>query len=687
MFSLSFKENKTTDLKNYKKNTAVMNEEPVLTEDETLPLEENNDRAYLSHLVSAKLLDQWFPEQKPVFINTGPGAGKSTLCKLSVKLLSEKTVQLVVFRNEMDDMDKELWKSYGIEPMSIRSVQQMNGTSHIDAILSKSVQSYTNVLFKAYASKLYADIDISNLSQNELRHKVRSAIRDKSVFVDECDFIISQIIAETEATFNEFGKVVKSKIDNINEKLEALKEFYTFIKKYSKRLIFMSATSNEIFNSILEYLDATTISPEFLEKKLEERNGRTIKLTSFNLKSLFYIGYIQKKLDTATFVSDHIISHFLLDSHYKCTMLYSTRINVQSTANIIATAVAANKKVKIITSPDRINKGWEMFVGKDSRRKKVKDNLSRLENFKKSVFRIVEAKLRHIDFDRNIFDVIQDTDPNNTSEVESSLNDQVVQDYDITLITTSNARAVSINAYEGEDVLVITDELSSNTEVVQSWARFRKAHVHAVVLSRYDRKIRSSREVSTANLSKHYDHEGNLITIPETEFSHITAHLGGHINRDLTDYNQFNKAAVEYMSGLRRTGLKNRNIACVEEIKSWSNLDVEEDIVSRYAEYEVMYKDLPVHLKISRKGKGTKNNNKNEQLASFLIANPKASYEEIEQHFQSLLDWKPSNYLINKVKKELKDTVPKIKTAKKRRSTRTRTKKQKGFEDAPEQWL
>ncbi|WP_040839464.1 hypothetical protein [Thiothrix nivea] len=625
-----------------------------LTDDDTFPLAEDAPFGHLSCLLSIKLLDQWFPDNESIFINTDPGSGKSTFVEWNIRLLEGHAVQLVVFRNEMDTMARNLWLNHGIEPSQYVSVEQLNHIHSSDVAQAVTVQSYTNVLFKSYASRLYPDVKFTDsTSPQELESKVLAAVKGKIVFIDESDFIIQQIISETSPTFE--GKTITvTKSQNIKNKLEALLSFYRDIQVVAKRILFMSATSNDDFNHILEQLGVQTITPDFLEQQYQERHHRPLKLISFNLKKISYVRYAQKRLDSNTYVSNHIIADYLLDHTYKKALIYSTRISIETTANIIVQAIRSKRTVKVITSIERINAGWEVYVAEDGRRSKKVSKLNRLGSFQQSVLKIVSNKLGYDEYDKDIFEIVKDEGGNQQEEIESHLNDDVIQKYDIVLITTSNARAVSLTSLEGEDVLVITDENNSNTEVVQSWARFRKAHVHAVVLRRHNRAIQSARDVTALQFSQSVDEEGNVYRTPVSEFDHLTAHLGGHINRDTTDYNEMNQLCVEIMNHYKEHGLGNGAIACVEDIKRWSNLPVEEEIVSKYADFEVMTKDVNKYIKVSRKGRakglGTKNQSKRIALEALLKDNPKITYKEIVTHCESELDWKPSNNIINSVK-------------------------------------
>ncbi|MDX9990007.1 hypothetical protein [Thiothrix unzii] len=655
--SISMKHASRYDFKAFMQNNPPDIQPMTLMEDGTFPLVDDTSLAHLPCLVSIKLLDQWFPDGESLFINTGPGSGKSTFVEWNIRLLGGHAVQLVVFRNEMESMARNLWLNHGIEPNQYVSVEHFQHTDKTVIATATTVQSYTNVLFKSYASKLYPDVKFTEATtQQELESKVLAAVKDKIVFIDESDFIIQQVISETMATI-EGNTVTSTKSQNVKNKLEALLIFYRDIQIVAKRILFMSATSNVNFNYILEHLGVQTITPDFLEQQYQQRHNRIIKLISFNLKKISYVRYVQKRLDSNTYVSNHIIADYLSDKTYKKALIYSTRVEIEATANIIVQAIRSNRTVKVITSVEKINAGWETYVNEDGRRSRKVSKLNRLGRFQQSVLKIVSNKLRHDEYNKDIFQIIKDEGGNQQQEIESHLNDNVIQKYDIVLITTSNARAVSLTSLEGEDVLIITDENSTNTEVVQSWARFRKAHVHAVVLRRHNRELLSGRDVTSMTFVQHIDENGDLFRTPVTEFEHLTAHLGSHVNRDITDYNDMNQLCVEIMNHYKENGLSNGAIACVEDIKHWSNLSVEEEIVSKYAEYEIMSKDVNNYIKVNRKGKatgkGTVNQSKRILLSNLLRNEPKLKYNEIIDRCESEFDWKPSNNIISRVKDEL----------------------------------
>lgn len=572
-----------------------------LTEYGTTPVDDNAIGAKLSAFVSTQLIDQWFPNGESVFINCAPGSGKSTMAWIANFVNNKTSVELVTFRSQIEDIAIEYFRNTGNFIKDFVSLKSLHETTATEIRMSTSVVSYQSVILQAWVSDLYGK-KFSTDEVDELRVKVLDFCRDKVVFIDEADYMLTMIRSETTREYNHaLGKVVRTKDTIVNEKIQALEELYKAIKAVAKRIIFMSATTSEGFNYILEAMDAKTIDPEFLEQAYYERENRNLRLLSVNMASATLIQHYDFPLNSSINSSDVIVFNEIMKAYSNPltrpakTLLYNTSIGVIRTANIMVAANLLGLKVLIITTPKKLRKGWTLHRNEDGELRKEDTNKNILENFKFNVDKHVSAKLGKNNSNAvGDFSVVDSPD-----HIHKHLSDETIKDYDIILVTTSSARAISLLSCANENVIVITDVLPTNTEAVQSSFRFRLANVHVIYIT---------------DLSHEFTNEGSV----EEKSQRILSQL----REDFSEKHY----------------LQNKHVACIEETTRWSNTTPYQVVATDYLENILTYASTPDALKVGAVGKAVGRakkalgqTNKAAKLIAFLKANPTLTQVQLIQ--------------------------------------------------------
>lgn len=625
-----------------------------LNEDGTTFVDETSERSKLSSFISLQLLEQWYPDSKTINLQAPCGCGKSYFATNTVLQNQDKALNLVIFRTELYGFIKSMYEKAGIETHEITSEESLT-EEELSVINNKlTIASYQNLYLKAWAHELYKQEEVEPLSTEELKAKVIASVKDKVVFIDEADFIITQIIAETKPVYDILNKVVIETFDAIyKKKIAALISLYKLITEHSSKLIFMSATTNSRYEEIMTAIGAVNIDTSFLEQKYLERNGRAIKIDSYNLVSITEIPYIQKRLNENVMLSDEIMCKMIMRHHKRKTLIYGVRAGIINIASVIATGIELGLRTAIIVDEDRLNQGWSTYRGENDIVMKYDSQLSRNRNFKHNVIKHIEEKLLRPLHDNELDLMLI---KNAEEEVAKVFCNRIFETHDIVYISTNGARAISITNLVDEDVQVITNESNTNTEVVQSWARFRKANVHAIVLQRQNRGVETK-----VNFDDNA-HMQNQIALamtddPDIELQQTT--LTG-INRKNARYPTLMSISKEKMTEwIMAEPISDKRIACVErQVKSSNNLTYINPNL-QYLETELKQKDMLICLKTKRKGlavnENTKTKNRRRLILSLLEENPKISSKEIRDKFESLGESKPSEQLLSDMRKEFKE--------------------------------
>ena len=629
-----------------------------LNEDGTTPVDETPARSKLSSFISLQLLAQWYPEQKIINLQAPCGCGKSTFAMNTVLANQDKALMLVIFRTELIGFMKSMYIAAGVETHEMITEAHLT-QEELSVIDSQStIASYQNLYLKAWAHKLYDIEPTEDLSSEELTAKVIASVKDKVVFIDEADFIITQIIAETAPVYDVVNRVVAETFKSIYEKkIEALKSLYTLIAEHARRLIFMSATTNSRYEEIMTAIGAVNINTRFLEKKYLERNGRALKLDSYNLVAHTEIPYVQKRLNDNVMISDEIMCKLILRNHTRKTLIYSVRAGIINIASVIATGIDLGKRTAVIVDEDRLNQGWSLFKNESGIVMKYDSQLSRNKNFEQNVRKHIEEKiLRELGPTELDFFVIKGAD----EEVAKVFCNSIFETHDIVFVSTNGARAISITNLKGEDVQVITDESSTNTEVVHSWARFRKARVHAFTLQRQDREYHPNKDHNAVMLNQIAltDDPDNAVLRPGTLVD---------IDRKNASYPNLIALAYErYLDWTIRFPISDNRVACCRHSISCSNSEVEIMHDLSYLKKELTAKDMLPCLKTKRKGKAvgaavgkaikdnTSTKNRRRLILSLIEENPKISSKEIREKLSALGEKSPSETLLALLRKEYK---------------------------------
>jgi hypothetical protein len=504
---------------------------------------------------------------------------------------------LATFRSQIEEIAIEYYKNTGNFIKDFVSFESLQETTAPEIRITTSVVAYQNVILRAWASDLYSRL-FSSEEVDELKQKVLDSCRDKVVFIDEADYMLTMIRSETTSEYNHaLGKVVRTKDTIVNEKIIALEELYRAIKGVAKRVIFMSATTSEGFNHILKAMDAKTIDPEFLEQAYYERENRNLRLLSINMASATLIQHYDFPLSSSINSSDVIVFNEIMKSYSNPqtrpakTLLYTTSIGVIRTANIMVAANLLGLKVLIITTPKKLRKGWTLFRNEDGDLRKEDTNQNILENFKFNVNKHVSAKLG-----KNKFNITGDFSVvDSPNHIHKHLSDDTIENYDIILVTTSSARAISLLSCANENVLVITDVSPMNTEAVQSSFRFRLANVHVRYIT---------------DLSYQFPNKGAI-----QEKSNL---ILSQLNDDFKE----------------KHFLQNKHVACIEETTKWSNITPYQVVVTDYLEEILTYASTPDALKVTAVGRAKKplgKTNKASKLIAFLKANPTLTQVQLIQ--------------------------------------------------------
>jgi hypothetical protein len=365
-------------------------------------------------------------------------------------------------------------------------------------------------------------------------------------------------------------------------------------------------------------------------------------------------------------LSDEIMCKMIMLHNTRKTLIYSVRAGIINIASVIATGIDLGLKTAIIVDEDRLNQGWTLFKDDNGIAHKYDSQLSRNKNFELNVREHIEEKIhRELGKNESDFFVVKGDD----KEVAEVFCDKIFETHDIVFISTNGARAISITNLENQDVQVITDESSTNTEVVHSWARLRKARVHAINLQRQDRedRVNFDYDANKQNQIALTDDPDNAVLRPTT--------LKG-IDRKNSSYPEMMGISYEkYKDWKERFPISDNRIACSRRSVNASNSIVEHYHILDYLKKELSAKDMLPCLKTKRKGlaigkakglakglaikENTKTKNRRRLILSLLEANPKITSKEIREKFESLGESKPSEQLLADMRKEFKELIQK----------------------------
>lgn len=625
-----------------------------LQEDGTSPVEKSLISSKLSSFLSLKLLDEWFPDSKVINLQAPCGCGKSTFAQKTVFENEDKALNLVIFRTELIGFMKSMYETAGIETHEIITENHLT-KEELSVIDSKlTIASYQNLYLKAWAHELYKEDEVEPLSTEELKAKVIASVKDKVVFIDEADFIITQIIAETKPVYDVVNRVVIESFDFIyRKKIEALKSLYSLMSEHCSRLIFMSATTNSRYEEIMMAINAVNINTSFLEQKYLERNGRRVRVDSYNLVSLLEIPYLQKRLNENVMMSDELMCKILMKYPDRKTLIYSVRAGIINIASVIATGIDLGLRTAIIVDEDRLNQGWSLYKDENGIAHKYDSQLSRNKNFETNIRKHIEEKIhRELKEHESDFYVVKNSD----EEVAKVFCNKIFETHDIVFISTNGARAISITNLVDEDVQVITDESNTNTEVVHSWARFRRAKVHAFNLQRLDRDYRVNFDYNT-------NKQNQIALTDDPDNAELRPSTLKGIDRKNSSYPEMMSISYErYFDWTIRFPISDNRIACCRHSINCSNSIVEISHDLSYLKKELTAKNMLNCLKTKRKGKAvgkairenTKTKNRKRLILSLLEKNPKVSSKEIRSEFEKMGESKPSEQLLCEVRKEFK---------------------------------
>ena len=632
--------------------------------------------AKLSSFASLYLLESWFPDHKAINLQAPCASGKSTLAYIMTIMNDEKVLNLVIFRTEMFGFVERMWTAAGVSTYAISSEAYLVEEDIITLEKKLTMASYQNLYLKVWLKHIHPDLDVNDMTDKQLEAKIISSIEGKVIAIDEADFIITQIIAETKPSYDPINKKVLESFDAIyDRKIAALISLYTLFTKYARKVVFMSATTNKKFDQIMSAIGAKTVTPSFLENEYAKRNGRAVRINSYNLASITNLFYLEKRIDESMNLSDYIIVDKVAKFPNRKTLFYSVRAGIVRIAAITTLAISQGLKVCIIIDEDRLRQGWNNYNGKEDSLHQWDNKLTRLENFRASVLKHVQAK-----FAFPIEDKFNEhfTLKQSGEEVAEVFNNEVFQTHDLVFISTNGARAVSITCLEGEDVQVITDESPTNSEVVQAWARFRLANVHVINLyrlnrSRFEQLRKNYQAIGENNEIKKRDY---LMDDPDSLEFVLENFTFKEMKEEKSSYSEQMSASLAYFKNYFEVSrINNSHIACVDAQVQGSNLPVWINVDLSYLEKEVTSRDLPDYAKTKRIGKAigkskgkaigkainddTTTKLRNRLINSLLESNPKISTEEVNKELVKH-NFKPaSKPLMAKLRKEIKQKTQK----------------------------
>lgn len=441
-------------------HTGLYNADLLTQENKTLYLgETHNFSNLIRRILNDEITDNIFLIKSPM------GSGKSyVIDALSREFSSEDIgiIQMLIYRKSLEDYEKyynqHLMQDYiynGGTPdtelvgkvIPILSHQRIKDNNN-RAFNSKILLTYTKPFYDVYAEGLITDGLIKRTEENQdwtNRELVINYMTGKVVLVDECDYIVNIIHAF--AGSPEFKDSILTKEERTSLLIEAAKAFYEDISQYATALLMFTATTTEEFQEILP-VETIKINPyDWLPD--------SYRIKSVGIKQITFVPYYERKTH-GNRLSDTIIHKIIHSDAYDKILMFFPNIQKQDYQSL-----PRDKRILII-APDR----------------KLKNGA--LAEFEEGELEYVPTVLSIVDTEADLQEG-QSLD-DNTPTLYTTLTDEAIRDYDIILITGSNARAANILT-RYDKVAVIT-EAPLKAEVIQAMGRFRNSDTYVYILER-----------------------------------------------------------------------------------------------------------------------------------------------------------------------------------------------------------
>jgi hypothetical protein len=371
-----------------------------------------SDRAYyLSDVVDIKAI---VPNRTRAVIHSPVGSGKSHFLKqLQDAYPIDMFTYMFIYKNDLLDQFVNKKNEYEAKLGIRESVR-----SHRDVtrkLRAKKVFIYTTVLFEVFLN-LVTDADRFLKSSNrnsEASEAIRLALQDRIVVNDEADFLINIIHAVSSAASS------KQKEIDINTEIliEATRKFYEEIDKHAKAVIFLTATLQEHWISILPST-FEVIEPPYLMK-------------SINLRKAVIVPVGEWVTNDHTLTST-IVYEIIASGGYNKALIYAPGINLRALKGL---SRAPGKRIAVVANVDKITDAALKVI-------KANDNITL------------------ITFTAGTED-----------DLDSKLNDELVKAHDYIFITNSNCRGISLVHPYGNVCVITIAPIGSET--IQASGRFR----------------------------------------------------------------------------------------------------------------------------------------------------------------------------------------------------------------------
>jgi hypothetical protein len=378
------------------------------------------------------------------------GSGKSYIVSSLTNRYNKDNVfvaQLMVYKKSIDDITEDTKTVEYLKLFTEKAIREGIAKPSKYA----HIQTYTKRFFDVYAEGLIE----SNLEELPAEgfdpyNIIEHYLKDKVLFIDECDYIINMLASFTTTIMREHQNTRDWEYKN-QLLLKAAKQFYLEIAKKAKAIVLFTATTTSEFMRLLPSSTIVIDPTDYLEE------GEAIR--SISIASVTYLPFIEWKFGiNKGYLSEKIILDITKRFSWDKCMQFSPNIRGRHIENFIK-----DYKVGILAPPNKLNEKARAFCNP------TKQTIEKIHLGNKAKAFLIDIS----DFD---------TQDEALVSLHTALNDDYVMGVDVILITGSNARGANITK-EYEDVLVITDA-PWNAEVIQALGRFRNARIHAYILDR-----------------------------------------------------------------------------------------------------------------------------------------------------------------------------------------------------------